>query len=138
MTRRPICLSRVKRVRVPPRGRSVPVSHHRHRPEKIDRSNQMSERSHATAILGPLNTHLARALKSPRAHLHVVRMLRFTFWTETNRARPLFFFLLLFCSCFCLCGPFNCISFHKLSRQLSAFSLSSSGRTPALLALSTI
>ena len=29
-----------------------------------------------------------------------------------------------FCSCifFCLYGPFNCISFHKFSRQLSAFS----------------
>ena len=31
------------------------------------------------------------------------------------------------CVCFCLYGPLNCISFHKLSRQLSAFSLCSSG-----------
>ena len=33
-----------------------------------------------------------------------------------------------FCSCiyFCLCGSFNCISFQKFSRQLSAFSLYSS------------
>ena len=36
----------------------------------------------------------------------------------------------LLCSCvtlslwpvsFCLCGPFNCISFHQFSRQLSVF-----------------
>ena len=42
----------------------------------------------------------------------------------------------LFCACvyFCLYGPFNCISFHKFSRQLSAFLLSSSG----LLVLSSI
>ena len=34
----------------------------------------------------------------------------------------------LFCSCvrFCLYCPFNCISFHKISPQLSAFSLCSS------------
>ena len=29
--------------------------------------------------------------------------------------------------CFCLYGPFNCILFHKFSRQLSAFSLCVSG-----------
>ena len=46
----------------------------------------------------------------------------------------------LFCSCvyFCLYGPFNCISFHKFSRQLSVFSLCSSGLISALLVLSTI
>ena len=46
----------------------------------------------------------------------------------------------LFCSCvyFCLHGPFNCISFHKFSRQLSAFSLCSSGLVSALLVLSTM
>ena len=46
----------------------------------------------------------------------------------------------VFCSCvyFCLHGPFNCISFHKLSRQLSAFSLYSSGLISALLVLSTV
>ena len=34
-----------------------------------------------------------------------------------------------FCSCvsFCLYGPFNCVSFHKFSQQLSVFSLCSSG-----------
>ena len=41
------------------------------------------------------------------------------------------------CVCFYLYGPFNCISFHKFSRQLSAFSLCSSGLTSALLVLST-
>ena len=40
--------------------------------------------------------------------------------------------------CFCLHGPFNCISFHELSRQLSVFSLCSSGLISALLALSAI
>ena len=46
----------------------------------------------------------------------------------------------LFCSCLCFCiyGPFNCISFQKFSRQLSAFPLCSSGLISALLVLSTI
>ena len=46
----------------------------------------------------------------------------------------------LFCSFvyFCLCGPFNCISFHNFSRQLSAFSFCSSGLISALLVLSTM
>ena len=46
----------------------------------------------------------------------------------------------LFCSCvrFCLYGPFNCISFHKFSRQLSAFLHSSSRLVSALLVLSTV
>ena len=45
----------------------------------------------------------------------------------------------LFCSCvyFCLYDPFKCISFHKSSRQLSTFSLCSSGLISALLVLST-
>ena len=46
---------------------------------------------------------------------------------------------LLFCSrgCYRLYGPFNCISFCKFSRQLSAFSLCSFGLISASLALST-
>ena len=46
----------------------------------------------------------------------------------------------LFCSFvyFCLSGRFNCISFHKFSRQLSVFSLCSSAVISALLILSTI
>ena len=46
----------------------------------------------------------------------------------------------LFCSwvlLFCLYGPFNCILFNKFSRQLSVFSLCSSGLIAALLVLST-
>ena len=47
----------------------------------------------------------------------------------------------LFCSVLVyisvLWGPFNYISFHKFSRQLSAFSLCSSGLVSALLVLST-
>ena len=45
-----------------------------------------------------------------------------------------------FCSCvrFWLYGPLNCISFHKFSRQLSAFSLCFSGLISAILVLSTI
>ena len=48
------------------------------------------------------------------------------------------FFLFCSCVCFCLYSPFSCISFHKFSRQLSAFSLSSSGLIFALLVLSII
>ena len=46
----------------------------------------------------------------------------------------------LFCSrvCFCLYGPFNCISFHIFSQQLSAFSLCFPGLISALSVLSTI
>ena len=51
---------------------------------------------------------------SPRAHLHVVGMIRFMSLTykPTQLAHSF-----LFCSCvfFCLYGPFNCISFHKFS-----------------------
>ena len=45
----------------------------------------------------------------------------------------------LFCSCvyFRLYGPFNWISFHKFSRQLSTFSLCSSSLNSAVLVLST-
>ena len=46
----------------------------------------------------------------------------------------------LFCSyvCLCLYGPFNCISFHKFSRQFSAFSLCSASLISVSLDLSTI
>ena len=40
--------------------------------------------------------------------------------------------------CVCLYGPFNYISFHKLSQQLPVFSLCSSGLISVLLVLSTI
>ena len=47
-------------------------------------------------------------------------------------------FSLCSCASFCLYGLFNCISIHKFSRQLSAFSLCSSSLISALLVLSTI
>ena len=40
--------------------------------------------------------------------------------TKSNQACPLLYILFL---CVFLYGPFNCISFHKFSRQLSVFSL---------------
>ena len=45
-----------------------------------------------------------------------------------------------FCSCvyICLNDPFNCISFHKFSRQLPAFSLCSSSLISAFLVLSAV
>ena len=72
------------------------------------------------------------------------RELAFTWWgccglcqshKQTELAHAI-----LFCSCvyFCLYGPFNCISFHKLSRQVSAFSLCSSGLKSALLVFSSV
>ena len=45
---------------------------------------------------------------------------------------PTPFFLFCSCVCFCLYGPFNCISFHKFTQQLSVFSLYSSGPISAL------
>ena len=47
-------------------------------------------------------------------------------------------FLFCSCVCFCLYGPFDCISFHKFSQQLPAFSLCSFGLISALLVLSTM
>ena len=75
-------------------------------------------------------------LESPRAHLDVVGMLRLYVWRKSTELAHSF----LFCSCvyFCLYGPFNCISFHQFSRQLSFFWLCSSGLISALLVLSTL
>ena len=58
------------------------------------------------------------------------------FWHEPTELAHSF----LFCSCvyFGLYGPFNCILFHKCSRQLSAFSLCSSGLISASLFLSAV
>ena len=58
--------------------------------------------------------------ESMRAHFRVVGMLRFMS-DITNRACPLLFSKFCFCIYFCLYGRFNCISFHKFSRQLSVF-----------------
>ena len=51
---------------------------------------------------------------------------------------PFFFFKFCSCVCFCFYGPFNCISLHKFSRQLSVFSPCSTGLNDALLVLSII
>ena len=65
----------------------------------------------------------------------MVGMLRFYVFDINQVNLTLLFFLFL---CLCLCGFFNFISFYKCSRQLSAFSLSSSGLISAVLVLSTI
>ena len=51
-------------------------------------------------------------------------------YKPTELAHP---FLLCSFVYICLCGPFNCVSFPKLSWLLSVFSLSSSGLTFACL-----
>ena len=64
------------------------------------------------------------------------RGLTFTWWEccglclwhkPTELAHSFWLFFFFFWVCFCLNGPFSCIAFYKLSRQLSAFSLCSSG-----------
>ena len=75
--------------------------------------------------------------RSPRAHLDVVEILRvLSLWHKPTELAHSF----LFCSyvCFYQYSPFNCISYNKFSRQLSPFSLCSSGLISALLVLSTI
>ena len=71
-------------------------------------------------------------LESLRAHLHVVGMSRFMFFDINQPSLPIpFHSVLVPISVY---GPFNCISFHKLS----AFSPCSSGLISAFLVLSTI
>ena len=74
--------------------------------------------------------------QSPRAHLHVLGMLRLMPWHKPTEF--VHSFLFRSCVCFYLYDPFNCISFLTLSRQFSAFSLCSSGFMSALLVPSTI
>ena len=78
-----------------------------------------------TVILSNTGRFLAvfQICESPVAHLLVVGKLL------ANS------FLFCSCVCFCLYGPFSCISFHKFSRQLSAFSLCSSCLNSVLLVL---
>ena len=59
----------------------------------------------------------------------------YVFINQPNLPTP---FLFCSCVCFCLYSPFNCISIHEFSRQISAFSLCSSGLISALMVLSTI
>ena len=74
-----------------------------------------------------------QTLRSPWAHLHVVGMLHFM--SDINQLSLPTPFLFCSCVCFSLYGSFNCISIHKFSRQLSAFSLCSSSLISALLVL---
>ena len=68
-------------------------------------------------------------------------LLRFFFFQTLmfNSIQCLCYAVRLYCSCvyFCLYDPFNRISLHKLSRQLSAFSFCSPGLISVLLVLST-
>ena len=64
--------------------------------------------------------------------------LTFTWCQRHKPTQSAHSFLFRSCVCFCLYGPFNCISFHNVPWQLSAFSLCSSGLMFALLVLSTI
>ena len=57
-------------------------------------------------------------------------------WRHKSTGLAHTFFILFLCL-FLSYGPFNCISFHKPSRQLSIFSLCSSGLLSASLVLST-
>ena len=70
---------------------------------------------------------------SSQAHTHMVKMLSLCLWHILAELAHSF----LFCFCVYHC-PSNCISFHKFSPQLSAFSLCSSGLISALLVLSTM
>ena len=72
------------------------------------------------------------------------RALTFTWWGCCGlcfRLKPtelVHSFSFCSCDCFCLYVPCKCISFHKFSRKLSAFSFCSSGLISVLLVLSTI
>ena len=73
---------------------------------------------------------------SPRAHLHVLGML--SLMPCLKPTELVHSSLFRSCVSFCLYGPFNCILFHTFSRQLSTFSLCSSGLISALMVPSTI
>ena len=74
------------------------------------------------------NVHTPLCLSQPCPH-----GLTFTWWgccglcLSHKPTELVYSFLFCSCVCFCLYGPFNCIPFHKFSRQLFAFSLFSSG-----------
>ena len=62
------------------------------------------------------SSSLSSVSLSPRPRLHVVGMMRAYVFDINQLSLPILF---IFCSCVCfsLYGPFNCISFHKFSRQ---------------------
>ena len=73
-----------------------------------------------------LPEHQAHRHKSPTSLLHShglsftrCRCWNLCFWHKPSELAHSFSFCS--CDCFCLFGPFNCISFNTFSRQLSAF-----------------
>ena len=72
---------------------------------------------------------LSLSLWSPWVHLLIVDSGDITVYVpDKNQPSVPPPFLFCSCVCFCLYSPFNCISFSKFSRQLSAFLLCSSGQ----------
>ena len=98
-----------------------------------------------TALLPPIpmsiGTVMRVRLESPLRVPHGLTLTWFVCCGLCQRHKPVELgHSFLFCSCvyFCLYGPFNCISFHRFSQQLSVFSLCSSGLISVILVLSTI
>ena len=63
---------------------------------------------------------------------------RLYFWHKPTELAHFFSFFFSALVLFCLYGPFNCILIRKFSRQLSAFTLCSSGLISAWMVFSTI
>ena len=84
---------------------------------------------HSTSFVPILFTHVSSGSPSRGGNVTV-----YVWYKLTKLAHS---FLFRSCVYFSLYGPFNCISFHKFSQQLSIFSLCSSGLISALLVLST-
>ena len=61
-------------------------------------------------------------IRFPRTHLHTVSMLRFMLLTINQPSLPTPFSSVLVSISVFMYGPFNCILFHKFSRQLSLLS----------------
>ena len=74
--------------------------------------------------------------QSPRGPTSTVYVFFFFFCNRNQPSWPTPFPLT--CVYFCLIGPFNYVSFHKLTQRFSAFSLCSSDLVSALLVFSTV
>ena len=101
-----------------------------HAPLSLCFQQQQHQQQKSKSVQDSLPWNIFLATESPRAHLHVVGMLRFMSLTETNRACPVLFTMFL-CVCvfmafstvsyllFCLglisavFGPFNYISLYE-------------------------
>ena len=107
-------------------------------------NKQQQQQSWQAGLRGTIQTEIKLTKRRSPDHYVGPRGLTFTwlgcccscFWHKLNELSH----SLLFCSCVCFClyGPLNRISFQKFSRELSAFSLCSSGLISALLVLPTI